>query len=731
MSRQKRKRVALARYGLIVTVLMLFAVMIIFSAGKIMFTSEGKKWREVGEKETVIRDRVILPRRGNIYTHDGKLLATTEPLYSIYMDFWADGIRKDTLVKYLDGLSRELARKFPDRSAAQYKNVIMNGWKQREQEERQIRDNQAKGSEKRIPLRSRYVKILRNDISYVDLKEIRTLPFWNQRSNRSGLIAEERNARKKPFGNLATRTVGSVYKDLEKGGASGLELKYDSLLRGVNGVKYRQKIQGKWMDVVETPAKPGWDIVTTIDAHIQDITERALRDKLVETDAESGTAIIMEVKSGEIKGIANLDRISEGRYAEGNPNAYSYMNEPGSTFKTVTVMVALDDGVVEPTDSFHVGNGLYQYNNRWVRDHYWRRGQDRGYLTVAEGMEVSSNVVMSKIVLKGYEKNPTKFVEGIDRIGLREQLTWDVPLNGIEGTSSIRFPNDKTNYWSKTTLPWMSFGYETRVPPIYMLMFYNGIANDGKMIKPFIAKQFVNEGKVVKEMKAEVVNGKMCKKTTRDQVHEMLKGVVKRGTAKVVASDYFEIAGKTGTAQIASDGAYSNSYFVSFCGYFPAEEPMYTIYVGVRKPKGVPSGGGMAGEVFKNIAEQTYLRKVRLTVDDCQVDSTLQKRPRVKNGNWDQNRRLLADLDLPIGDLGDTGDWVRMSLDSTAYRPKEIKLNGSTIPDVRGMGARDAVYLLEKSGLRVNVHGSGKVVSQSISPGERVVNGVTIGLTMR
>ncbi|MDI9604125.1 MAG: penicillin-binding protein [Bacteroidota bacterium] len=731
MSRQKRKRVALARYGLIVTVLMLFAVMVIISAGKMVFTCEGKKWREGGEKETVIRDRVILPKRGNIYTHDGKLLATTEPLYSIYMDFWADGIKKDTLEKYVDGLSKELARKFPDRSAAQYKNVIMKGWNKREEEERQIRESRAKGSEKRVSLQSRYVKILRNDISYVDLKEIRTFPFWNQRSNRSGLIAEERNARKKPFGNLATRTVGSVYKDLEKGGASGLELKYDSLLRGVNGVKYRQKIQGKWMDVVETPAKPGWDIVTTIDAHIQDITERALRDKLVETDAESGTAIIMEVKSGEIKGIANLDRVSEGRYAEGNPNAFSYMNEPGSTFKTVTVMVALDDGVVEPTDSFYVGNGLYQYNNRWVRDHYWRRGQDRGYLTVAEGMEVSSNVVMSKIVLKGYEKNPTKFVEGIDRIGLREQLTWDVPLNGIEGTSSIRFPNDKTHYWSKTTLPWMSFGYETRVPPIYMLMFYNGIANDGKMIKPFIAKKFVNEGKVVKEMKAEVVNNKMCKRSTRDQVHEMLKGVVLRGTATVVASDYFEIAGKTGTAQIASDGAYSNSYFVSFCGYFPAEEPMYTIYVGVRKPKGVPSGGGMAGVVFKNIAEQTYLRKVRLTVDDCQVDSTLQKRPRVKNGNWDQNQRLLADLNLPMGDLGNTGDWVRMSLDSAAYRAKEIKLNGSTIPDVRGMGARDAVYLLEKSGLRVNVHGSGRVVSQSLSPGERVVKGVTIGLTMR
>ncbi len=568
--KNRKNKGILGRYGLIVSVLMLFSFMIIFSAGRIMFSAEGRKWREVGEKETVIRDRVILPKRGNIYTYDDKLLASTEPIYSIYMDFWADGMKKDTLVKYVDDLSVALARKFPDRTASQYKNIIMNGWNLREKEERQILENKNKGIDERVPIRSRYVKILRNDINYIDLKEIRTFPFWNQRSNRSGLIAEERNSRKKPFGNLANRTVGSVYKDIEKGGASGLELKYDSLLRGVPGVKYRQKIQGKWMDVVEEPAKEGWDIVTTIDADIQDIAERALKSKLVETEAESGTAIIMEVKSGEIKGIVNLDRLSNGDYAEGNPNAFSYMNEPGSTFKTVTTMIALDDGVITPTDSFYVGNGLFQYNKRWVRDHYWRRGQDRGYLTVAEGMELSSNVVMSKIVLKGYEDKPEKFVEGIDRIGLRKQLTWDVPLNGIEGTSSIRYPNDKNNYWSKTTLPWMSFGYETQIPPIYMLMFYNAIANGGRMIKPFIAKQFLENGKVVKEFEAEVVNPKICKESTLEEIKKMLVGVVENGTAKVVASDYFSIAGKTGTAQIAGGGGYSG-YYVSFSGYFPAD----------------------------------------------------------------------------------------------------------------------------------------------------------------
>ncbi len=727
---KKVKKVALARYGLIVTFLLLFAVMILFTAGRLAFSAEGKRWREVGEKETVIRDRVILPERGSIYTHDGRLLATTEPLYSIYMDFWADGMEKDTLYKYVGELSLALAKKFPDRTASQYKSVILNGWKMREEEQRQIEENRRRGIDKRVPIRSRYVKILRRDISYVDLKEVRTYPFWNQRSNRSGLIAEERNARKKPFGNLATRTVGNVYRDVEKGGASGLELKYDSLLRGVQGVKFRQKIQGKWMDVVEKPAEAGWDIVTTLDAEIQDITERALRDKLIETEAESGTAIIMEVKTGEIKGIANLDRMSNGDYAEGNPNAFSYMNEPGSTFKTVTAMVALDDGVITPTDSFHVGNGLFQYNRRWVRDHYWRRGQDRGYLTVAEGLAVSSNVVMSKIALKGYEDNPKKFVEGIDRIGLRKQLKWDVPLEGIEGTSSIRFPDDKNNYWSKTTLPWMSFGYESQVPPIYMLMFYNGIANGGKMIKPFIAKEFVKDGKVIQKMEAEVVNAKICKPNTLQLIHEMLVGVVEEGTAKVVASDYFQVAGKTGTAQIASGGGYGG-YYVSFSGYFPAEEPMYTIFVGIRKPKGVPSGGGMAGMVFKNIAEQTYIRKVQLTVDDCPVDSLLQKDPLLKNGNWDHNRKLLTLLGLPAGETEEPAEWVKVKKDSIAYMPQPLSLNGSLVPDVRGMGARDALYLLEEAGLRVHLSGAGRVVSQSITPGSRLVKGVTIALTLK
>ncbi len=730
MKNEEGRKQILVRYGLIVSFLLLFATMIIFSAAKTMFSTEGKKWREVGEKETVIKDRIILPKRGNIFTHDGKLLATSEPLYGIYMDFWSEGMKKDTLWKYVDELSVQLSKKFPDRTASQYKNVILNGWKMREKEERQINDYAARGVDKRVTKKSRYVRIIRRDVSYVDYKELRKFAFLNQRSNRSGLIAEEKNSRKRPFGNLANRTVGNVYKDLEKGGASGLELKYDSILRGANGVKNRQKIQGRWMDIVEIPAQDGADIITTIDADIQDIVERALRNKLLETEAESGTAIIMETQTGEIKGIANLDRLPNGSYAEGNPNAFSYMNEPGSTFKTVTVMAALDDGIVTPTDSFYVGTGLFQYNGKWVRDHFWRQGRDRGYLTVTEGMEISSNIVMSKIVLKGYADNPTNYIKAIDRIGLRKQLKWDVPLKGIEGTSSIRFPDDKKNYWSKTTLPWMSFGYESKIPPIYMLMFYNGIANEGKMIKPFIAKRITKDGKTLEEFEAEVINPTMCKETTLEEVKKMLVGVLENGTAKQVRSKFFSIAGKTGTAQIAGGGGYSG-YYVSFCGYFPADKPKYTCFVGIRRPKGSPSGGGQAGMVFKNIAEQTYLRKTLLPTEEVLVDSTMQKMPNLKNGNWTNSASILSSLNYHTPDWGKTADWVKMNYDSSGYQPQKIEMSPNLVPNVIGMGARDAVYLLEKSGLRVNLIGSGKVVTQSINQGQKIIKGSTISITLR
>ncbi len=725
----KRKKTIVNRYGLITIAFLIVFIAIFVYIIRIMFI-EGEQWRALGIQETVKKDREIKPNRGNIYAADGRLLATSEPLYGVYMDFMSEGIRKDTLMKYVGDLSKALAKKFPDRTATQYKNIILNGWELSRKELDQLEKNRQSGSNKKITLRSRYVRIIKRDINYLELKEIRTFPFLKQRSNRSGLLVEERTMREKPFGRLAGRTVGSIYKDMAMGGASGIELKYDSILKGKPGIKSRQKVQGRWIDIVEVPAEDGWDVMTTLDVDIQDITEQALYAKLAETDAESGTAIIMEVETGEIKGISNLDRQSTGVYAEGNPNAFSYMNEPGSTFKTLSMMVALEDGVVRPEDKFHVGTGLYQYKGKWVRDHYWQKGQDRGDITVNEGMYISSNIVLAKTILKGYENNPTKYVQHLHDLGVTKKIEWDVPLKGKEGTVQIRFPNDQSNHWSKTTLPWMSFGYETQFPPIYMLMFYNGIANNGKMVKPFITKAFMKDGKVEASFETEVINPSMCSERTLNEIKSMLVGVINQGTGKAVKSDAFQVAGKTGTAQLASGGGYSGHY-VSFCGYFPAEKPKYTIFVGIRKPKGIPSGGLMPGGVFKRIAEEVYARNTFITPDQCRIDSTLVKIPYAKNGLYRQAELVLTGLKLPFTPPEGEAEWVSASTKESSIELRKTGAQQGLVPNVYGMGARDALYAMEKAGLKVSIRGRGKVYSQSIPSGSRAVKGSFVTLDLK
>lgn len=724
------KNVAVSRYGWIVFLMSFVFVAIVVCIFKIKY-SEGPIWRELGKQETVKKDREIRPNRGNIYADDGRLLATSEPLYGIYVDFMSEGIKADTLMKYVTPLSQELAKKFPDRSAAQYKRVILDGWDLSRKEIKEIERNRASGSNKKVKVRSRYVRIVRPDINYVDLKELKTFPFFNQRSNRSGLFTEEKTMRLKPFGRLAGRTVGSIFKDFEAGGTSGLELKYDSILKGLPGLKTRQRVQGRWIDIVLDEPVDGWDIKTTLNVDIQDMAEKALYSKLAETKGESGVAIVMEVATGEIKAITNLDRVSEGVYAEGNPNAFSYMSEPGSTFKTVSLMVALEDGVVTPNDSVTVGNGLFEYKGQVVRDHDWRKGVNKGRVTIARGMYSSLNVVIAKMILKGYESDPQKYVQHIHDLGLTKKIEWDVPLKGKEGTSVIRFPNDKGNPWSKTTLPWMSFGYETQIPPIYMLMFYNGIANDGRMIKPFLTKAFIKDGKVQEEFETEVINPKLCSEKTLNEIKDILRGVVTDGTGKAVNSDMFPIAGKTGTAMIAARGGYEG-YYVSFCGYFPSDKPQYTCFVGIRRPVGSPSGGLMPGAVFKNIAEGIYTKNLVSTPVAAPRDTVNSLIPRVKNGLLKNTEVVLKKLDQSFTFSGDKIDWIRARTDSVSNIVLEsnTSVRQGLVPSVIGMGARDAIYLLENGGLRVNLIGSGKVKQQSVSAGSRIVKGSTITIEL-
>lgn len=727
VSKKKPKDAAIGRYGWLSFGMLLVFICIIYFILKIKYV-EGDVWRELGRRQTVQQDRIIRPNRGNIYADDGRLLATSEPLYAIHMDFLADGIIEDSLMRNLDPLCKALAQKFPSRTNAEYKKVILNAWKESRKEKAQIA--QAKKDGKKAPRsKTRYVRIIKNYIDYIELKELRKLPFFNQTSNRSGLIAEEFTMRLKPFGRLAGRTIGDIYKDINEGGSSGLELKFNDLLKGENGIKTRQKVAGRWIDVIIEEPTDGLDIETTLNVDYQDIAEKALYSKLAEVNAESGCAIVMDVKTGEIKAITNLDRLSQGVYAEGKPNAFSYMTEPGSTFKTISLLVALEDGIVTPETVIDAGNGTFRYGTKTVNDHDWRVGRDKSAITVAEGMYTSSNVVLSKMILKGYENNPKRFIERIHEIGLGKNLEWDVPLKGIEGTTNIRFPDDKKNPWSKTTLPWMSFGYETQVPPIYMLMFYNAIANEGKMLKPFVTKAIMENGKKTEKFEAEVVNSSIASKKTIKQVQDILAGVVTEGTGKSVRSDIVTAAGKTGTAQLASGGRYGGGHYVSFVGYFPAENPRYTCFVGIMRPN-APSSGFPAA-VFKNIAESITVREMVADPILAPVDTLHNLLPNIKNGLYANIETVLDKLGQKYIEPENDSEWVKTSTDSTAIKivSHEMKLKG-IMPSVIGMGMKDAVYLLENAGLIVTVHGAGKVKTQSITAGSRYQNGSRVVLEL-
>ena len=716
------------KYMIIVIVLLLSAIWIFIRAGQTAFPSEEREQlREHGRRAVVTNDRIILPRRGNIYTHDGRLLAASESSFTVSLDFLASHrIREDSIMNHVHALSMALARKFPERTAEQYRSIIINGWQNR--------------------YNSRHVRLINRDITYLEFRQLRDCPHLFHSTLRRGLRRDYRNARINPLGDLASRTIGGLHRDLEEGGSSGLEQRFETQLRGTTGLRNRQRrreqdergrARDRWIDVEIKPAQDGYHIVTTIDADIQDITYRTLRDRMRALNAEAGTAIVMEVNTGAIRGIANLDRVRRGVYAEGRPNAFSFMHEPGSTFKTVAALVAIEDGLVQPTDSFFVGTGVWRPSNHLtVRDwnaERWdnnRRVINRGYMTLqAGGMEMSSNVVMARMLMSRYGDNPRRFIEGVERTGLLDNtLVWDIPLQGIEGTMTIHRPG--TPGWSNfTSLGVMSYGYAVQVPPIRMLMFHNAIANNGRMIQPFIAQRIVREGRTVQEFSARVVNPQIASQRTIEQVHDMLVGVTESdvGTGRTaIRSNYFSIAGKTGTAVIPT------GHFVSFVGYFPADNPQYSIFVGIQNPEGIPSGAGMAGVVFRDIAEQIFVRNERLSVNHVRVDTTLQHEPRFNHGMWRHNRTLLASLRMNVSGANEATDWVTMQRDSVGnHQPQALTLEPGIVPDVRGMGARDALYLLERSGLQVTLNGSGRVATQSLSPGSPLTRGNTINITLR
>ncbi|MCP3893608.1 MAG: transpeptidase family protein [Bacteroides sp.] len=698
----------MTRYFFVILLLGLVGVAIVVKAGITMF-AERQYWMDVADR--FIKENVtVKPNRGNIISADGKLMASSLPEYRIYMDFKAGGEEKDSmLVNHMDEICEGLHRIFPDKSAAEFKAHLKKGRRSG----------------------SRNYLIYPKRISYIQYKEAKRLPVFKLNKYKGGFIELAYNQRKKPFGSLATRTLGDLYADTAQGAKNGIELAFDTILKGRDGVTHRQKVMNKYLNIVDIPPVDGCDIITTIDVDMQDICEKALVDKLKEINATVGVAVLMEVATGEVKAIVNMTKGNDGEYYEIRNNAISDMMEPGSTFKTASIMVALEDGKISPDDGVDTGNGVMMMHGRPMKDHNWHRGGYQ-YLTVTQILMVSSNVGVSSIIDKYYGSNPGKFVDGLKRMSLDQPLHLQI---AGEGAPNIRGP--KQRYFSKTTLPWMSIGYETQVPPMNILTFYNAIANNGVMVRPKFVRAAMRGSEVVQEYPTEVINPKICSDRTLSQIREILRKVVSEGLAKPAGSKQFAVSGKTGTAQVSQGAAGYKSgrvnYLVSFCGYFPSEAPKYSCIVSIQKP-GLPASGGlMAGSVFGKIAERVYAKDLRLNLTHA-IDTNSVVIPDVKAGEIHQTKRVLDELKIqsqtqfPLKEGKETWGSTHAAPKAVILESRELKRD--YVPSVIGMGAKDAVYLLESKGLKVSLTGVGKVKSQSIANGTLVRKGQTIRLVL-
>ena len=709
---EKRRNIVL-RFGIVYTIICLSFVLVLYRIVKIQFF-EKKEWMALAAKN-VKTNIAVKPNRGNIYACDGRLMASSIPTYYVYMDLRVPALHDDegSLFKEnIDSLSIYLSSFFRDKTPTDYKLLLTKAY--------QTGVGEFQLSEKRI--------------SYAQLKQLKTLPLFRLGRNKSGLITKEYFRRVRPFGSLAQRTIGDIFADETKGGKNGIELSFNSNLKGTPGVSTRQKVANNYMENVQVEPVDGMDVNTTIDIDLQDIAEKALIDGVKQFDAAVGYAILMEVRSGEVKAIVNMQKNKDGSYSENRNGAVSDMTEPGSTFKVASVMAALDEGKVRMSDTIDTYNGQYKFGNRTMTDHNANHG---GFhrISLAQAIYGSSNIGVSRAIVKAYGRNPAEFVNKLYAMKLNEPLKLEIP-----GTAKpfIRHPNDKSHEWSATTLPWMSVGYETQVPPIYTLTFYNAIANDGKMIRPFFVKSISKNGQIVKEFTTEVINPAICKPTTLSEIRSALLGVVedKMGTGKPVFSKYVRIAGKSGTAQMWAGGGNTGKHQVAFCGFFPYENPMYSCIVVMREPGiGHASGGHMSGLVFKNIAERVMAlnsnrKPSRVETDTIKPKEILPLLPEAKIGYYKAIQTVTADLNLPLRN-NNTTDWVKTLANNNQIEVQSITVSKNVLPNLTGMGAKDAVYLLENMGLNVQVTGRGKVYSQNMKPGTIARKGTSVMINLQ
>jgi len=681
-----------------------------FVLGKAFYIQhmQGNYWR--GLSDSLHQKYVALnAERGTIYSEDGDMLSTSIPYFNIYIDFGADGLREKNGKRFkdnLDSLSLCLAGLFKDQTTAAYRRELQQGYRDVD----------------------RYF-LLEKNLSFEQYKILRTFPLVRQGKNKSGFIAEVNSKRLNPFGLLANRTIGLARANAQN---VGLERTYDNLLKGENGSRLvRYMAAGTYMPVegYEIDPENGKDVLTTIDVNLQDISENALLKMMIGNECEQGTCIVMEVATGKIKAMANLGRQPDGNYWE-DLNYAIRATEPGSTFKLATLLALLEDNKVQLSDHLDLEGGVWKIGKRTVRD---VEKHDKKEFTVKQAFELSSNVGMAKLAVGHYSKDPNQFISHLKALHLNEVTGID--LAG-ETQPIVKTPKSRT--WSASTLPWMAFGYEVLISPLQTLTLYNAVANNGRMMKPYLVNNIGSAGRVERQNAPTILSEKICSEKTLAQLKECLEGVCIEGTAKTAfKNSFYQVAGKTGTALVANGnrGYADHIYQSSFVGYFPANHPKYSCIVVIRnKPHAKKFLGALvAAPVFKEVADKLMSDKTENNMGEIADNISVWKKDSAQYyyaGATKDMKKIIADLNIICIDSANKSDWARMYADN--YQPvmNEKMIDKRLMPDVKGMGLKDALSILEARNIKVSVAGTGKVKKQSIAPGTTLIKNETLTLEL-
>ncbi len=683
-------------FGLIV----LFAAAVLVKLFHLQYV-EGEAWQAKADSMST-RYVDVEAVRGNIFSNDGSLLATSVPEYDLRMDLLAPGIEDDDVFySKVDSLAAKLSAFFKDRSSAQYSRLLKEARKKK----------------------NRYY-LIKRDVGHQELKQVREFPIFSLGKYKGGLIAERKNKRILPFTNLAARTIG--YKIPAEDVHVGLEGAYGGYIDGKSGKRLVQRIAGGvWMPVnreIEVAPVDGSDIISTIDVNMQDMAQRALEKQLIASDADNGCVVLMEVATGEIRAIANFTKDTDGKYREKFNYAIAQSAEPGSTFKLASYLVALEDGKIDTNTIIETGNGTYQVHRHTIRDTH-----AYGTVTVKKAFEVSSNVAVTKIINTYYRNSPAAFTKRLHALHLNEPLGLQIPG---EGNPLIKTPESKS--WSGLSLPQMAYGYELKLTPLQTLTLYNAVANNGKMVAPLFVKEIRHLGNTIEHFEPRVIDEHIASPSTIGKLRAMLEGVMIEGTGKRLQSPLFSAAGKTGTAQMAdgANGYRNRKYQSSFAGYFPADNPKYSIIVVVRNPRNGYYGASVAGPVFKELADMVYANDLNLQVDFDQMRfvGNTELPPSLKGSKAATLKVFEA---LGVKSTYASAEPIQ-SIDTVkgiAFSDGEIK--EGVVPDVKGMGLIDALYALENSGCRTQVKGKGKVVTQSLAAGQKIKIGTPISIELQ